>query len=116
MAINDKQHNGAPYQKRYGNSSYNNFRVRNNGFTLEGSGTNPIKGIKKMADIALINYGAMKQTDLNTEFGRRMVNGLLDTIFGGVVKTAITQQSSTSEPPEQDPDNPILDHPLTVQQ
>ena len=113
MAKNDKQHNGAPYQKRYGNSSYNNFRVRNNGFTLEGSGTNPIKGIKKMADIALINYGSMKQTDLNTEFGRRMVNGLLDTIFGGVVKTAITQQSSTSEPPEQDPDNPILVQPMS---
>ena len=98
MAKNNKQNNGTPYQRRYGDSSYNSFKVRNNGYTLEGSGTNPIKGIKRMADLALLNYGAMKQTDLNAELGRRIGNRLLDSLFGGLVKTALTQPSGSSKP------------------
>ena len=98
MAKNNKQNNGAPYQRRYGDSSYNCFKVRNNGYTLEGSGTNPIKDIKRMADLALLNYGAMKQTDLNAELGRRIGNRLLDSLFGGLVKTVLTQPSGSSKP------------------
>ncbi len=98
MAKNNKQNNGAPYQRRYGRSSYNSFKVRNNGYTLEGSGTNPIKGMKRLADIALLNYGAMKQSDIHSEFGRKIGIRLLDTMLGGVMNTTIAAEpSSTSE-------------------
>ena len=114
MAKNIKQNNGAPYQRRDGRFSHNSFKVRNNGYILEGSGTNPIKSIKRMADFALLNYGAMKQIDLNAELGRRIGNRLLDSLFGEAVKSAFSSESGTNTVPVED--NPELVRPMSFAQ
>ena len=115
MTKNKKQNNGFPFQRGCGSPSYNNsFRVRNNGYSLEGSGPNLLKDLKRAADIALVNYGAMKQTDLNSKFGEKIGNVILGTLFRGAMKTALTPESRAKTTP--DVSNPGLVRPLTFAQ
>lgn len=105
MGKYNKQNNGVPYQKGYGDSSSNkHLRVRFNGYSVEGSGKNSVQDMKRASGDAVLNYGLLKQTEMNQEIGKRIGCLLIDKIFGNLVNTSKGSRDSNEQQKEtQDP-------------
>ena len=85
MAKKKNYNYGAPGLNGFGGSlNPKHVRVRYKGYSVEGSGSNPVKDMKRAGDNAIINLSQLKQMEINQDYGRRFGELILGKLFGTV--------------------------------